>query len=120
MKIPYGSHRHGRWAWRVLFATVGVYVLYLFAGNVFLNTSLGPWAVNRKPEKFEIHWASGSTWWPGQVSVSEVKLRGHVRRTEWSLQAEQAKGQISLLPLFRKEFRMPHVADTGLSGGYER
>ena len=120
MKLPYGSHRHGRWAWRVLFAMVGVYVLYLFAGNVFLNTSLGPWAVNRKPEKFEIHWASGSTWWPGQVSVSEVKLRGHVRRTEWSLQAEQAKGQISLLPLFRKEFRMPHVAATGLSGGTER
>ena len=74
MKLPYGSHRHGRWAWRVLFATVGVYVLYLFAGNVFLNTPLGPWAVNRKPEKFEIHWASGSTWWPGQVSVSEVNF----------------------------------------------
>jgi hypothetical protein len=120
MKLPYASHRHARWAWRVLFAVVGVYVLYLFAGNVFLNTSLGPWAVNRKPEKFEIHWAGGSTWWPGRVAVSDVKLRGHVRRTEWSVQAEQASGWISLPSLLHKEFRMPHVLATGVSGGVER
>lgn len=103
MKLPYASHRYGRWAWRALFAVVGVYVLYLFAGNVFLNTSIGPWAVNRKPEKFEIQWAGGSTWWPGRVSVSDVKLRGHVRRTEWSLHADQAEGQISLLPLLDRK-----------------
>lgn len=120
MKLPYASHRYGRWAWRAVFGLVGLYMLYLFAGNLFLNTSLGPWAVNRKPQKFEIHWASGSTWWPGQVSVSDVKLRGHVRRNEWSVQAEHAHGQISLLPLLRKEFRMPHVSATGLTGGVER
>ena len=120
MKLPYASHRYGRWAWRALFGLVGLYALYLIAGNVFLNTSLGPWAVNRKPDKFEIHWAGGSTWWPGRVSVSDVKLRGQVRRTEWSVKAEHAKGQISLLPLFGKEFRMPEVAASGLSGGTRR
>ena len=120
MTLPYASHRYGRWAWRALFAVAGAYALYLVAGNVFLNTSLGPWAVNRKPEKFQIHWAGGSTWWPGRVSVSDVKLRGHVRRNAWSLQAEHANGQISVLPLFRKEFRLPRVHATGLSGGVER
>ena len=120
MKLPYASRWYGRWAWRTVFGLVGLYVLYLVAGNVFLNTSLGPRAVNRTPEKFELHWAGGSTWWPGRVSVSDVKLRGHVRHTEWSVQAEHAKGRISLLPLLRKEFHMPHVLASGVSGSVER
>lgn len=120
MTLPYASHRHGRWAWRVLFAVVGVYVLYLFAGNVFLNTSLGPWAVNHKPEKFQMHWASGSTWWPGRVSLSEVKLQGHVRHTEWSIQASSVKGRIALLPLLHKELRIPDAWASEVTGTVQK
>lgn len=35
-----------------------VYVLYLIAGNLCLNASLDPSALNRKPEKFQMQWAT--------------------------------------------------------------
>ncbi len=93
----------------VVIAAAVLYVLYLIAGNLFLNTSLGHSAVNRKPEKFQMQWSSGSTWWPGRVSLSEVRLRGHVRHTQWSVQAARASGRIGLLALLRKEIDVPYV-----------
>ena len=73
MKSPISlDPRLRRWLWGALFVLVGLYVLYLVAGNLFLNTSIGPSTINRKPDKFQMHWDSGSTWWPGQVSVSDV------------------------------------------------
>ena len=75
MKPPISvSPRLQRWSRRMLLVVVGVYALYLVAGNVFLNTSIGPSTINRKPDKFQMHWEGGSTWWPGRVSLSGVKL----------------------------------------------
>lgn len=106
--------------WRALAALVLLYVLYLVAGNLFLNTSLGRDTVNRKPEKFQMHWSSGSTWWPGHVSLSEVKLQGHVRHTQWTLQAAHASGQIGLLALLRRELHVPYVRVTDVTGSVEQ
>lgn len=105
--------------WRVLLAVVAVYALYLVAGNVFLNTSIGPSTINRKPDKFQMHWDSGSTWWPGRVSLSGVKLDGHVRHTQWSIQADTARGRIALLPLLGKELRIPEVWASEVTGKVE-
>ena len=105
-----------RWLWRMLLAVIGVYALYLVAGNLFLNTSIGPSTINRKPDKFQMHWHSGSTWWPGRVSLSGVKLQGHVRNTQWSIQADSARGRIALLPLLGKELRIPEVWASEVTG----
>lgn len=98
-----------RWTGWALLALVVLYALYLVAGNLFLNTSLGHAALNRQPEKFQMQWSRGSTWWPGRVSLSRVKLQGHVRHTRWSIQAASARGRIGLLPLLRREVHIPHV-----------
>ncbi|HYM86102.1 MAG TPA: hypothetical protein VET30_05140, partial [Pseudoxanthomonas sp.] len=103
------TSRVRRWLWLLLIALVFLYALYLVAGNLFLNTSLGHSAVNRKPAKFQMQWASGSTWWPGHVSLSKVKLQGHVRHTQWSLQAASASGRMGLLALLRREVHFPQV-----------
>ncbi|MGH8060960.1 MAG: hypothetical protein ACREO7_02980 [Pseudoxanthomonas sp.] len=97
------------WTGWVLLALVVLYALYLIAGNLFLNTSLGHAALNRQPEKFQMQWARGSTWWPGRVSLSEVKLQGHAGHTQWSIQASGARGRIGLLPLLRREVHIPEV-----------
>ncbi|HEY5970919.1 MAG TPA: hypothetical protein VIT22_02925 [Pseudoxanthomonas sp.] len=114
------ADRIRRWMLRILVATVVLYVLYLVAGNLFLNTSLGPSALNRKPEKFQMQWTSGSTWWPGRVSLSGVKLQGRVRHTRWSIQAARTSGRIGLLALLRKELHVPHVDVDEVTGGVER
>ncbi|MDR6841255.1 hypothetical protein [Pseudoxanthomonas sacheonensis] len=120
MNPPAPNRRLLRWTVRLSLVLVLAYALYLIAGNLFLNTSLGHSAVNRKPEKFQMQWASGSTWWPGRVSLSEVKLRGHVRHTQWSIQAARASGRIGLLALLRREVHVPYVWVTDVTGAVDR
>lgn len=98
-----------RWTGGALLALIAFYALYLIAGNLFLNTSLGHAALNRQPEKFQMQWARGSTWWPGRVSLSGVMLQGHARRNQWSIQAASARGRIALLPLLRREVHVPYA-----------
>ena len=83
--------------------------LYLVAGNLFLNTALGPWAINRKPERFQLAWSWGLTAWPGQVMLWNVEAKGHVRHVQWSARAAHATGRIALLPLLSRELRMPSI-----------
>ena len=113
------ENRLVRWMWRLLIGCVALYVLYLVAGNLFLNTALGQDAVNRKPEKFQMRWSSGRTWWPGRVTLSEVELQGHVQHTQWALQAARASGRIGLLALLRRELRVPDVWVTDVTGNVE-
>ena len=106
---PETKRRLLRWTGWALLVLIVLYALYLVAGNLFLNTSFGHAALNRQPEKFQMQWARGVTWWPGRVSLSEVKLQGHVRHSQWSIQAASARGRIGLLPLLRREVHIPHV-----------
>ncbi|MEO7013969.1 MAG: hypothetical protein ABI127_06620, partial [Dokdonella sp.] len=64
---------------RLLWAALAFIGIYLVAGNLFLNTSIGPWAINHKPEKFQLHWSHGVTWWPGSAKLWNVRAQGHVR-----------------------------------------
>lgn len=82
---------------------------YLVAGNVFLNTPIGSWAVNRKPERFQLAWSHGVTWWPGFVALWNVQAKGHVRHVAWEATAAQARGRIAILPLFSRELRLPSL-----------
>ncbi|HEY5805424.1 MAG TPA: hypothetical protein VIT90_17230 [Lysobacter sp.] len=105
------------WLRRIVLGLLIVYATYLVLGNVFLNTPLGPWAANRKPEKFEIHWGPGLTLWPGRVTVWDVDMKGQVGRTGWTVQAGKAKGRVDILPLLHKEVRVPEVEAYDVSGG---
>ncbi|MBX3691588.1 hypothetical protein [Dokdonella sp.] len=95
-------------------------VLYLVAGNLFLNTPLGSWAINRKPERFQLEWSRGFTAWPGHVVLWNVELKGHVRHVQWSAQAKRAKGRITILPLFSRELRLPWVEADEVSATIDR
>lgn len=114
------ARRMQRWIGRFLIAGLALYSLYLLAGNLFLNTSLGHSALNRTPEKFQMHWAGGSTWWPGRVSLSDVRLQGHARHTQWSVRAARASGRIGLLPLLRREVHVPYAWVTDVSGAVDQ
>ena len=85
---------------RILWTAVGLLLLLggLYAGAVylFLNSELGPWAVNRRPLKFTMTWQSGAMWTPGQVTVRGLRLWGWTPRGEW--RAEVAEAELSLDP----------------------
>ncbi|KAF1708114.1 hypothetical protein CSC70_13300 [Pseudoxanthomonas kalamensis DSM 18571] len=113
------ARRLPRWLTRSLIGLGLAYAVYLLAGNLFLNTPLSE-VVNRKPDKFRMHWERGSTWWPGRISLSGVRMQGHAGHVQWSAQAERASGQIALLPLLRKELRFPEVRAEQVSGRVDR
>ncbi|MEJ1097323.1 MULTISPECIES: hypothetical protein [unclassified Pseudoxanthomonas] len=109
-----------RWLRRIALALLLLYGVYLTLGNLFLNTSLGEWTVNRKPEKFQMHWSSGQTWWPGRISIANVKIQGHASRADWQMEASRASGHIFLLALLRKQVHVPELRVDDVSGSVER
>lgn len=106
-----------RW---LLLGLVGLYLLYLLAANIFLNTGLAPWAINRKPERFTLHWDRAVSWWPGLVDVHGARLRGHTMHVRWHIDAERARGRIELLALFGREVHMPWIEADEVTGGTRR
>ncbi|HEY0505207.1 MAG TPA: hypothetical protein VGD42_17125 [Lysobacter sp.] len=115
-RIPPRWRAWGRIAALVL---VALYAAYLIAGNVFINTPIGEWTANRKPEKFHIEWGPGYTFWPGRVAVWNVKMGGQAGRTRWSVQAQKASGRVAILPLLHKEVRVPDVVARGVTGAVD-
>ncbi|TWT22623.1 hypothetical protein FQY83_06305 [Luteimonas marina] len=109
-----------RWTFRAGIALLVAYLLYLLAGNAFLHSELARELTNRKPEKFRMAWSGGHTLWPGVVTLREVRMQGHVRRTLWSVQAQRASGRIALWPLLRREIRVPRVDATSVTGSVAR
>lgn len=105
-----------RWLRRTVWTLLIAYVAYLALGNLFLNTLLKPVA-NQRPDAFQVQWSSAYTLFPGHVVARDVRMHGQTRKIAWEAQAERASGRLALLPLLRKEVRIPEVAATGVSGG---
>ena len=120
---PHTPARRGR-RWRPLrlpaIVLGGAYLAYLLLGNLFLNTALGPWTINRKPDRFQLHWQAGLTAWPGQVVLWNPRIEGLAGTVPWSLQAERADGRIALLPLLDRELRFPSIQVEGVEAAFDR
>lgn len=100
---------------RLLWLSGVLYVLYLIAGNVFLNSPLAPAEVNRKPQVFHAQWAWAWTLWPGQIHAHDLRLHGQARQLLWSAQGDAASGRIMLWPLLRHQLRFGVVRTTAVS-----
>jgi len=121
MRTPlFPRHRAWRWLRLAVFALAALYGAYLVGGNLFLNTAWGERAINRKPDRFRMQWASGRTWWPGRVSLEDVRLQGQARRIAWHAQAAQVRGRIALWPLLQCRLHVPWVEAQDVTGGLAR
>ena len=85
-------------SWR---CTIGV--------NALINTTLLEPLVNRKPERFAMHWDRGLMLWPGRITLWDVSMQGQARHQRWRIQARRASGRIALWPLLRRELRFVWV-----------
>ncbi len=82
---------------------------YLAGANLFLNTPLAEWAVNRRPERLRLTWRAAWTFWPGDLRVRGLEVAALRRRLPWSLRVERGRGRLGLLPLLRREVRLEDV-----------
>lgn len=108
------------WMRRTLWSLGLLWLLYLIAGNVFLNTRLGERTINREPERFHAEWAWAASLWPGHVSARRVTVGGHAQQVVWAVHAQWAHGRIALLPLLRKELRFPWTRATTAAVAIDR
>lgn len=97
-----------------------LYLLYLCAGNVFLNTPLFDAVTDRKPEKFHMDTGPAVTFWPGYVMAWNVRMRGHVNHTVYVLSADRASARLALWPLLRREVRLPWLHAYGVEADVQR
>ncbi|PJK11747.1 hypothetical protein CO614_07320 [Lysobacteraceae bacterium NML120232] len=105
--------RRLRWP---LYGLLALYLLYLIAANGLINSGRGQALLNRKPERFQMHWSGGYTLWPGRLVLRGLEMRGHVHKLTWALSAEHVRGQIALVPLLQRQVQIPWVTATGLQG----
>ncbi len=98
---------------RGVVSLVALALCYLVLANLALNTGLAERWINRKPERFTIHWQRAFTWWPGQISASQLSLAGQAGRYAWRIDADRAEGRFALLPLLQKQLRFPRIEGGG-------
>src|SRR3954465_408260 len=94
-----------RWLKRLALILLALAVLYLLAANLFLNTPLVSWVVNRRPQRFRASWSSAWSAWPGAVWVRGLKLQGWTsNEVTWTVTVERGRGSIALPALFGRRF----------------
>lgn len=94
---------------RVFLVALALALSYLALANLALNSGLVEHWINRKPERFTLHWQRATTWWPGQISATALSLQGQSGHLRWRIDNEHAEGRIALLPLLRKELRFTRI-----------
>ncbi|MCD7097874.1 hypothetical protein [Stenotrophomonas sp. MMGLT7] len=105
---------------RALYAVLLAYAAYLVAANVYLNTPLFEASINQKPEKFVLRTGPAISLLPSHVIAWKVRASGHVQHTVWQVRADRASARIALLPLLRREVRIPRLHATGVDADVQR
>ncbi len=97
------------WLKRILLALLVLAALYLLAANLFLNSPMAARALNRRPHRFQIHWKSAWTFWPGLVHVRGLRVEGWRPNVAWLVTAERARGWIDVPGLANRSFRITEL-----------
>ena len=92
-------------AMRLVRIALVLVALYLIGVNALINTTLLEPLVNRKPERFAMHWDRGLMLWPGRITLWDVSMQGQAGQQKWRIDAGRASGRIALWPLLRRELR---------------
>lgn len=90
----------------ILVVAVAIYGIYVVGANIFLNTDVAFKLINKKPEKMHIQWSSGTTYWPGVVTIEGFQIRGQSKKMQWFCEMPGGTFHISLLALASKQIRI--------------
>jgi len=90
----------------IMVAVVAIYGIYVVGANIFLNTDVAFKLINKKPEKMHIQWSSGTTIWPGVVTIKDFQIRGQSKKMQWFCEMPGGTFHISLLALASKQIKI--------------
>jgi len=104
----------------VLILLLSLEILYLISVNLIINTSIGERLVNRKPEKMMVHWKSGSSLYPGDLTLNGFNMRVQKNFNQWFLSMDRADGHVAIAALLKREFRLTNLRAEGVSFQFKR
>ena len=104
-----------KFIFRLILIAFAIELVYLVLVNIFINTSIGPYIVNQKPEKFQVLWSAGWSVIPGQFSAADVKIRAQTASMQWYLEVDSGELWIKLWKLPIRHFEASAIAAEGLS-----
>jgi hypothetical protein len=88
---------------------VAIEIVWLGAANLLLNSDLLSALINRKPEKFSIHWESARSWYPLRFHARGLVYEQHTWTMDITARATQASASFRLLPLLGLRFVLDDV-----------
>jgi hypothetical protein len=101
------------WLWRSLAGVLLGTGLAVGGFQLVLNTPLGPWLANRRPERLRIDWDSAWSWTPGRLEVRGLRLRGSSRSTVWRLEVDRGHARIRWSDLLSRRFHLESFTGEG-------
>ena len=108
------SSRLPKWLFGAFLAFVALELLYLLAANIALNTGLVSRIVNRKPEKYQVHWDWAWSPWPGRTYLGGIETKGQTKKFQWYAGADSVSTTYRILPLFEKTVHLTGVQVKGV------
>ncbi|MCD9095715.1 hypothetical protein LU699_05085 [Luteimonas fraxinea] len=100
---------------RAAIVACALYLLYLVAANVFLNSAFGDGVINRKPERFHARWDWAMSLYPGHIHARGIVMGGHARTNLWTIASPRANGRIRILPLLGREITFGRIRAQNVS-----
>ncbi|WP_372738220.1 hypothetical protein [Neptunomonas sp.] len=105
----------GNWL-KKLIALAGLLALvYLLAGNLFLNVPYIQQKLSSDPDHFKIEWSSGWTFWPGHLQVTNLKIEVQKQERQWSLLISRGEFDLTLWRLFSRTIQLQSATVSGLA-----
>lgn len=115
-----GKSRIAAWLRRIVIFVLGVEVAWLVVAHLFLNTPVGPWAINRKPEKYMVTWERVLTPYPARVYVTGFRLDQRSAKMGLTITADRISARIGLLPFLTRTLRASGVEVGSLAVALDR
>lgn len=104
-----------KWLLIVLLLLGVIEGLYVVAANWALRSGFAARLVSRKPERFQVEWASGRTVWPGVFKFEGIKVRGQSARLQTYVTVDRCSLRVNLPLLVACRVQMEDVRAEGVS-----
>jgi hypothetical protein len=71
--------------------------------------------INGEPESLLLDYDEATSWWPGRVTIRNLRIRGSDQNVQWIIQLATAQVDYSIPALVQRTFRVEHLRGDGLT-----
>jgi hypothetical protein len=104
-----------RWIPMLILALLAPLAAYDAAAHWLLSGPKLRALINADPESLTLDYDEAASFWPGRLTIKNLRIRGSDRNVQWIIRLASARVDYSVLALARRTFRAERLRGTGLS-----